>query len=86
MYDDMIYLTHSKTKATLSLSDFYKSPKTSKAEGSIYMFFVLYSRNVLNLLIKKTLFTLQYIVSHMLTLICVLLRLMKQMNKISHLT
>jgi len=32
LYDDVVYLTHSKTKATLSLSDFYRSPKTSYAE------------------------------------------------------
>jgi dolichyl-phosphate-mannose--protein O-mannosyl transferase len=32
LYDDVVYLTHNKTKDTLSLSDFYKSPVTNNAE------------------------------------------------------
>uniref|UniRef100_A0A1D1Z045 Stromal cell-derived factor 2-like protein n=1 Tax=Anthurium amnicola TaxID=1678845 RepID=A0A1D1Z045_9ARAE len=32
LYDDVVYLTHNKTKATISFSDFYRSPKTSYAE------------------------------------------------------
>ncbi|PKY14995.1 hypothetical protein RhiirB3_427107 [Rhizophagus irregularis] len=41
LYDDVVYLTHKKTGTTLSLSDFYRSPKTSYAEGIhkyIYLF------------------------------------------------
>ncbi|POG82881.1 hypothetical protein GLOIN_2v1469734 [Rhizophagus irregularis DAOM 181602=DAOM 197198] len=32
LYDDDVYLTHKKTGTTLSMSDFYRSPRTSYAE------------------------------------------------------
>ena len=38
MYDDVVYFTHNKTKATISVSEFYKSPQTGNAEG-IHIFF-----------------------------------------------
>ena len=33
LYEDLIYLNHKKTKTTLSLNDYYKSPVIGKAEG-----------------------------------------------------
>ncbi|GBB99393.1 hypothetical protein RclHR1_03500018 [Rhizophagus clarus] len=38
LYDDTIYLTHNKTNVHLSLSDFYRSPKTSYAEVHGFQF------------------------------------------------
>ncbi|EXX76189.1 hypothetical protein RhiirA5_353898 [Rhizophagus irregularis] len=38
LYDDVVYLTHKKTGTTLSLSDFYRSPKTSYAEVHCFQF------------------------------------------------
>ena len=42
LYDDLIYLKHNKTGCTLSLNDFYKAPKSGRAEGNKYL---LYSKS-----------------------------------------
>jgi len=38
LYDDMVYLTHNKTKTTLCLSEFFKSPVTAHAEVHCFTF------------------------------------------------
>ncbi|CAG8439946.1 16477_t:CDS:2 [Rhizophagus irregularis] len=38
LYDDDVYLTHKKTGTTLSMSDFYRSPRTSYAEVHCFQF------------------------------------------------
>jgi hypothetical protein len=59
LYDDVVYLTHQKTETTLALSNFYRSPRTSYAEGihlHLYVFYLYSKKTTINLLININFF------------------------------
>jgi hypothetical protein len=50
LYDDKIYLTHKKTRTTISINDYFKSPVSGETEGiHIYIYkFIKLSNNFNN--------------------------------------
>jgi hypothetical protein len=72
-YEDLIYFKHNKTECMLSINEFYKAPRSGKAEGK--QVFIIFKKFKL---IIQTIFLLQCMVIVLLLLICVALRSVDQ--------